>query len=172
MERKLLLLGMLRIQDMHGYQLNEMIDTHVEAGFHLKKPTMYKLLNDMVDDGWLTCTTHKEGNYPTRRVYSLTPEGEVAFVQLVRDSLGAYTPVEYRCNVGLLFMDVLSADEKLALLQQRRESINALLEESPPIHTIDNPHDLIFLHKALHLETELAWLDEVIANVAGATNEH
>ena len=172
MERKLLLLGMLRIQDMHGYQLNEMIDAHVEAGFHLKKPTMYKLLNNMVDDGWLTCTTQKKGNYPTRRVYSLTPEGESAFVQLLRDNLGAYTPAEYRCNVGLLFMDVLPTDEKLALLQQRRERIKALVEESPPVHTIDNAHDLIFLHKARHLETELAWLDEVIASVVDVEGQH
>lgn len=69
-------------------------------------------------------------------------------------------------------MDVLPTAEKLALLQQRRESIKALVEETPPIQSIDNAHDLIFLHKARHLETELAWLDEVIATVVGATNEH
>ncbi|MFA9564800.1 MAG: SDR family oxidoreductase [Acidimicrobiales bacterium] len=51
MERKLLLLGLLRSHEMYGYQLNEFIDSHLGATVHLKKPTAYRLLNTMVDDG-------------------------------------------------------------------------------------------------------------------------
>ncbi|MCP4165558.1 MAG: PadR family transcriptional regulator [Chloroflexi bacterium] len=166
MERKLLLLGMLRMQDMHGYQLNEMIDSHIQAGFALKKPTMYKLLNAMVEDGWLTCATHKEGNYPTRRVYSLTAAGELAFMKLLRDSLSAYSPIEYQGNVSLLFMNALPEDERMALLHRRREIVKSLQHAMHPLPAISNPHDLVQLHQIRHLETELAWLDEVIASVS------
>ena len=90
MERKLLLLGLLRSQEMHGYQINELIDAHLGTSIQLKKPTVYKLLATMVDDGWIRYYEEQEGNYPTRRVYQITPEGEEAFQRLLRQSLADY----------------------------------------------------------------------------------
>ena len=67
MERELLLLGLLRSQEMHGYELNEFIDSHLGATVHLKKPTAYRLLNGIVDEGWISYTEEQEGNRPPRR---------------------------------------------------------------------------------------------------------
>ena len=47
MERELLLLGLLRSQDMHGYQLHEAIDSHLGMVVQLTKPTAYGLLSNM-----------------------------------------------------------------------------------------------------------------------------
>ena len=47
MDDKLLLLGILRRQEMHGYQLFEFIDRDLAACTNLKKPTAYYLLNRM-----------------------------------------------------------------------------------------------------------------------------
>ena len=44
-ERELLLLGLLRRREMHGYQLSEFLDTHLGLFFHLKKATAYNLLD-------------------------------------------------------------------------------------------------------------------------------
>ncbi|MGD8597706.1 MAG: helix-turn-helix transcriptional regulator, partial [Anaerolineae bacterium] len=77
MERELLLLGLLRSQDMHGYQLHEAIDSHLGMGVQLTKPTAYRLLSNMADDGWVTFREEQEGNRPPRRVYAITPKGEV-----------------------------------------------------------------------------------------------
>jgi len=87
MERKLLLLGLIRMQEMHGYQINELIDAHLGTSIQLKKPTAYKLLEAMMKDGWITDREEQEGNYPTRRVYSITPEGNAAFQRLLREKV-------------------------------------------------------------------------------------
>ena len=62
MERKLLLLGMLRENEMYGYQLNEFLETHLGSAVQLKKPTAYNLLNKMAADGWISYREEQEGN--------------------------------------------------------------------------------------------------------------
>ena len=93
MERELLLLGLLRSQEMHGYQLHEAIDSHLGMGVQLTKPTAYRLLSNMAEDGWVTYREEQEGNRPPRRVYAITAQGEVAFQRLLRENLANYQPV-------------------------------------------------------------------------------
>ena len=69
MERKLLLLGMLRNHPMYGYQINDLIDTHLGSSISLTKPTAYRLLNQMTEDGWIEFNEKQVGNRPVRRVY-------------------------------------------------------------------------------------------------------
>ena len=168
MARRLLLLGMLRMNEMHGYQINELIDIHLGTSFEIKKPTAYKLLNQMVDAGWLTVREEREGNYPPRQVYAITQQGESAFQQLLRENLTEYTPVAFPSNIGLAFLDALPAEEAVALLQGRRAIIEDLAKG---IHT-DDQHEggfqLVLLHYKRHLAAELAWVDEVIASLIAA----
>ena len=103
MERKLLLLGLLRMQELHGYQINELIDAHLSTSIQLKKPTVYKLLGAMENDGWIRYHEEQEGNYPTRRVYQITQLDLDAFQQLLRQSLADYRPVSYLSNIGIVF---------------------------------------------------------------------
>jgi DNA-binding PadR family transcriptional regulator len=164
MERKLLLLGLLRSHEMHGYQLNEIIDTHLGTSVHLKKPTAYRLLNEMADDGWITYREEREGNRPSRRVYAITSQGEATFQQLLRDSLANYKPAESRSDISLAFLDVLPGEETLSLLHQRRAVITSLLQT---LHT-DAHHgsfQLVIDHKVRHLSTELEWLAEIIGRI-------
>ncbi len=166
MERKLLLLGVLRMREMYGYQLNEFIDRHLQTSIQLKKPTAYNLLNKMADDGWISHREEQEGNRPPRRVYAITPQGEAAFQQLLRESLADYQPAEFRSNIALAFLEAIPAEEAVALLQKRRSIIEGLLE---PIHTFGDQHtggfQLMIDHQKRYLSAELEWLDEVMARI-------
>ena len=162
MERELLLLGMLRIQEMHGYQVSQMINAHLEPSLQLKKPTVYKLLNKMVDDGWITYLEEQEGNYPVRRVYAITSQGEEAFQTLLRRNLASYTPVNFLNDIGLAYLDELPAEEALPLLHQRRERIKELLEKARAHETHPGGYSLMILHQVNHLAAELEWMEEVV----------
>ena len=165
MERKLLLLGLLRWHEMYGYQLNEFIDSHLGMSVHLTKPTAYRLLTQMNDEGWISFREEREGNRPPRRVYSITTEGETTFLDLLRESLTQYEPAEYRSNISMAFLDMLPAKEVIHLLQSRREAIEKLPQ---PAEAYDGHHGslgLVVEHAARHLTTELEWLDEVIVRL-------
>ena len=165
MERELLLLGLLRSQEMHGYQLHEAIDSHLGMVVQLTKPTAYRLLSNMAEEGWVTFREEQEGNRPPRRVYAITAHGEVAFQRLLRENLANYQPSNFTCQIGLAFLDELSPQEALPLLRRRRADMEGLLE-SPRAHR-EHPGSLqLMLEHQLHqLAAELEWLDTVIARL-------
>jgi DNA-binding PadR family transcriptional regulator len=171
MERELLLLGLLRSQDMHGYQLHEAIDSHLGMGVQLTKPTAYRLLSNMAEDGWVTFREEQEGNRPPRRVYGITPQGEVAFQRLLRENLANYQLSDFTCHIGLAFLDELAAEEALPLLHSRRAGMEELLE-STRAHG-EHPGSLqLMLERQVHLLTaEFEWLDTVIARLRKAQDE-
>ena len=172
MERKLLLLGLLRSQDMHGYQLNEFIDSHLGTAIHLTKPTAYRLLNKMSDDGWVTSSEEREGNRPPRRVFAITPEGKAAFGQLLRESLADYQPIVFPGQIGLLFLGEIPPQEAVELLGQRRSSVEEALQNMQAHDMDETSFAPMLLHQTRHLETELLWLDEVIAQLEARSQKH
>ena len=171
MERELLLLGLLRSQDMHGYQLHEAIDSHLGMGVQLTKPTAYRLLSNMAEDGWVTFREEQEGNRPPRRVYAITQQGEVAFQRLLRENLANYQPSDFTCHIGLAFLDELRAEEALPLLRRRRAAMEELLESTRVYG--EHPGSLqLMLERQVHLlAAELEWLDTVIAQLQNAQDE-
>ncbi|MCA9933149.1 MAG: PadR family transcriptional regulator [Anaerolineales bacterium] len=165
MERELLLLGLLRQQDMHGYQLHEFIDRTMQTCVDIKKSTAYYLLDKMAQQGWIVQTEEREGNRPPRQVYSLTPEGETQFHELLRQNLAMYTPARFTNDVGLTFLDELPPSEAVALLQQRRADLVAIstrIEQTPP-HA--GALQYLIDHQIAHLSAELNWLDALISRL-------
>jgi DNA-binding PadR family transcriptional regulator len=161
MERKLLLLGMLRKHPMYGYQINEMIDTHLGTSVALTKPSAYRFLSQMAEQGWIEFDEEKEGNRPTRRVYSILPDGEGAFQAILRDRLADFSPNASHGTISIAFINEIPAKEALRLLKTRKTRI----EETLNTLTLDEDHQggfgHIIQHQILHLEAELVWLSGI-----------
>jgi DNA-binding PadR family transcriptional regulator len=168
MDNRLLLLGLLRRQEMHGYQLNEFIDRELAFCTDLKKPTAYFLLNKMTAEGWISEEQRETGNRPPRRVYRLTPEGEAAFQRLLRENLASYSPARFSGDMGLAFIDALEPQEALILFGQRRATLAQALENarSTPAHA-GSPQWVVD-HQRRHLACELEWMDEVMKRLEEA----
>jgi DNA-binding PadR family transcriptional regulator len=169
MERKLLLLGVLRQQEMHGYQLFETIEDQLALCTDISKPTAYYLLNKMAEDGWVTEEQTQEGNRPPRKVYRLTEAGEVAFQQLLRKSLAAYPAPSFASDIGLAFLDHLPSAEALPLLQSRRQALQAV--QQAVLQAPNHPGSLqrVIQRQARFLTDELAWLDQIIEELSKPT---
>lgn len=165
MEKKLLLLGLLRRQEMHGYQLNEFIDHNLALCTDLKKPTAYYLLDQMARDGWISAETEQEGNRPPRKVYRLTEKGETAFQRLLRENLSAYTPTSFSDDIGLGFLDGLPATESRLLIEKKKAQAAARLDEIKSIQAHGGSLNLIFSHQIHHLQSELEWLESVLKGI-------
>jgi DNA-binding PadR family transcriptional regulator len=165
MGKKLLLLGLLRRQEMHGYQLNEFIDNNLALCTDLKKPTAYYLLDQMSKDNWISAETEQEGNRPQRKVYRLTEAGEAVFQRLLRENLAAYSPVNFPGDIGLAFLDWLTPTESLPLLEAQKAQVVARLAEIKSIPAHAGSLGLIFLHQIHHLQAELDWLEHVLTEI-------
>jgi DNA-binding PadR family transcriptional regulator len=163
LERELLLLGFLRREQAHGYRLNEFIEHEMTTCTDIKKPTAYFLLDKMAKQGWLTKRETREGNRPPRQVYRLTAKGEAQYQKLLRENLGSFLAAKFPGDVGLAYADDLEPQEVLSLLAERRTALLAELDEIRQAPQHAGSLQLIVDHQVRHLEAELAWLDQVIA---------
>jgi DNA-binding PadR family transcriptional regulator len=162
MERELLILGILRGQKMHGYQLAEFIDHNLATCTDLKKATAYFLLDKMFAAGWVAFEEDQEGKRPPRRVYQITPAGEEVFQRLLRENLAAYVQAYFTSDIGLGFLDALQPEEALALLKQRRAILaeQSAALDAAPLHP--GSFQWILDHRTAYLKSELAWLDTIL----------
>lgn len=162
-ERELLLLGLLRKREMHGYQLSEFMENHLGLFFDIKKATAYNLLGKMEKKGWVVSREEQEGKRPPRRVFAITAEGEALFQELLRVALPEYRRPAFPGNVPFLFMDALPSDELQDLLGERRVAIR---ERMVALEThLDHVGHPLFDHQLLVLRAELKWVEDLLEGV-------
>ncbi|MGB9672805.1 MAG: PadR family transcriptional regulator [Anaerolineales bacterium] len=160
--QKLLLLGLLRHQKMHGYQLFEFIERNLATCTDIKKPTAYFLLHQMENDGWVRIEHAQEGNRPPRKIFVLTEAGERAFWQLLTKNLSHYFTVAFPTDIGLAFLDQLKPSEAIQLLQIRKQSLFEALERIKVIPIHSGSTQLLIDHQKAFLEFELNWLEALL----------
>lgn len=165
MEREVLLLGLLRQSDMHGYKIIEFIERDLAICTDLKKPTAYFLLEKMAKSGWISWTDEREGNRPPRRIYAITPQGEAQFQKMLRESLAHYHSVKFADDIALAFADDLPPAELHQLLGQRRAALAQALESIQQVPTHKGAVQRVIDHQRVHLESELRWLDGVLNEI-------
>ncbi|RRR75509.1 MAG: PadR family transcriptional regulator [Candidatus Viridilinea halotolerans] len=164
MDRHLLLLGLLRHQEMHGYQINEFIDQQMDFCVDLKRSTAYYILDKLCRDGYVRLEIERAGNRPERRVYHITPAGEAHFQALLRENLATYRPPVYVEDVGTIFQSQLPPDELAELLRSRRDQIIAHQAQLELLRSKLPPnHDAVIEHHLLHIAVELTWVDRLLA---------
>jgi DNA-binding PadR family transcriptional regulator len=162
MEKKLILLAILRNQEMHGYRLSHVLEQGAGMAITLTKSNAYKLLAKMESDGWITYYEERKGKRPPRRVYGLTPEGEEAFQRLLRESMTRYPVPEIPSLVAVDLVGELQAEAAAELMGHRRDLVAARVEEleGVPEEVFDTHPSMRFLFR--FYRAELEWMDGLL----------
>jgi len=163
-ERTLLLLGILKSQSLHGYQINEFIDKNLSRITSMKKATAYSILDKLNTAGFISVREDQEGNRPPRKVYSITPAGEEEFYLLLRGNLSEQDTTSFKGDIGLMFMDHLSKEEAIDCLMLRLNGLTEQIEElrQTPKHNFSRGIDLSIEHHLVCKQAERDWLKSVI----------
>jgi DNA-binding PadR family transcriptional regulator len=169
-ERALLLLGILRAQSQHGYQINEFIERTLGRIADMKKPTAYALLDRLCQAGHVAVHTEREGNRPPRKVYAITPSGETLFFDLLRSNLATPDRLGGEGDIGMMFLDSLPVKDALALLERRRVQLDEQIVayEQAPKHEHGLGVDLALERQLTLLRADREWLDTVISRLREA----
>lgn len=168
MDHTLLVLGLLKLQRMHGYQLSELIERRLSYLTDLKKPTLYHLLQKLEAEGDVVKTVSREGNRPERHTYRLTPAGARRFAELLRRNLQDAHAAFFNDDIGLIFLSELPAAEARVYLESKRRAVAdriVALEAGLARHKVGTPPYYTLRHHLLHLQTERGWLDEFLGQV-------
>ena len=170
-ERALLLLGLLKAQSQHGYQLHEFIELNLSRVTDMKKPTAYAILDRLNRGGYVDVRTEQPGNRPARKVYSITAAGEDLFQRLLREQLAATAQPTRMGDIGAMFVDELPRDEACSLLGQRLARLEeqiALYERTPP-HGHGLGVDLAIERVLCQLRADRDWLRRALLRLAAGT---
>lgn len=160
LDKKVLLLGMLRGQTLHGYGLVEYMGSHETGGGAIGKSNAYRLLKVLEADGLIHSTTERDGNRPERHVYEVTAAGEKLFREQLLDSLAEDVSADQPGIALLNYLHVVDPDAAAAQLRKRRDLVAARHAQ-----LAEMPDDMRSLHPAMdlslrHAEVELDWLAE------------
>ncbi|MBL8630284.1 MAG: PadR family transcriptional regulator [Rhodospirillaceae bacterium] len=174
--RTLMVLGLLQRGPMHGYELYRIIVAHGALYADFKKPTLYHLLERLAEDGAVKVTSEAgtRGRRGERLVYALTAAGRRIFMDLLRETLGAYQPVHSGLDVAIVFMARLPPADAIALLKTRRETVlarRALVSgegKPPPPPERATAASLAASHALGLIDAELAWIAQAISQFASA----
>lgn len=164
-DKALLLLGILRSHQSHGYELNALLESPL-VPIRIGRANAYQLLNSFEEQGWVAASEERDGNRPPRRVFVLTPLGEDEFQRLLRARLASHMPADHANAVSLNFVSLLPQLEAVALLSQRLETIQRLLDDLKE-QVIDGTGDhygVDYLVKHAYFEKE--WLEDLIDRLA------
>ncbi len=117
------LLGFLRRQPMHGYEIHQKLSDATGIGrvWRLKQSQLYALLNRLEEEGYIAATQELQENRPPRNVYHLTPDGETTFLDWVTEPVahGRQFRVEFMVK---LYFARLENPEVLQQLLDRQET--------------------------------------------------
>lgn len=162
--RSLILLGLLMGQSQHGYQINEFIERNLSTVADMKKPTAYATLDKLSQNGYIDVQLEQEGNRPTRKVYSINENGKQYFYKLLLNNLSSAESVNYKGDIGLMFIDLLPLEKAVPALKERLSQNMQLIDQfkKTPTHGIRTGVNLAVEHKITMLEAEVTFLQKTI----------
>jgi len=160
--KELLVLRMVQDHPAHGYALAEALSGSIGWTLGLTKPTVYAVLKRLKKRGWLTCEEQRDGRYPRRQVYSLTPQGRTGYRELVHRTMRSNDASLQPFAALLIHADELSPDarhETLMRLRDTRRDLKERLAAFPPHGGTGGIALSLMLRQ---LETEVEALDTLL----------
>ncbi len=173
MSTRLVILGILRRQPLHGYEIKQIIEEEMGDWTAIAFGSIYFALDKLAEEGLIKkVATKQEGHRPSRSVFEITAAGQAEFVRLLREVWQNVERPYYAIDIGIGFMEALPLKEIKGYLRQRVAHLEASLDylnahqqeqmarpEVPPIAAV------VFEHSRTHAEAELAWTRTLLAKV-------
>jgi DNA-binding PadR family transcriptional regulator len=159
------LLGFLRRQPMHGYEIHQQLSDATGLGlvWRLKQSQLYALLAKLEREGYVTTTVEYQDTRPPRKMFELTEAGRQAFQKWVRQPVSQGRKLRLEFLAKLYFARLEGLDVALQLIEQQRVTCRDWLrqqEAETDLVRQSHPYDwLVHKFRMGQIEAMLAWLD-------------
>ena len=174
MSVRLVILGLLQTEPLHGYELKRLIEERMGDWNDIAFGSIYFALDKMAEEGLIEkVAEERQGGRPSRSVYAITPEGRQEFMRLLREIWGEIERPEYDINLGVFFMDALPRQDVLDYLRKRVSGLKDRLgyvsaHQAETMERLAPPPRInaLFDHARIHLEAELSWTQALLDKVS------
>ncbi|MEI8307806.1 MAG: PadR family transcriptional regulator [Chloroflexales bacterium] len=158
------LLGFVRQQPLHGYEIAQRLQATEELGlaWNWKQSQIYAELGYLEQEGYLTSVVEVQGIRPPRKVFRLTETGSAAFAEWIARPVPHGRDFQVEFPVKLYFAQQEGTEPALALLARQQEACQNWLAglRAQDLPGGDNPSyaQLVQQFRLSQIETTLAWL--------------
>jgi DNA-binding PadR family transcriptional regulator len=171
-------LGLLKEQDMHGYELKKRLSDVFGVSSAVSFGSLYPALARLEAAGTVRVVTAEKGQAPPagalatperrlgrrRKVYGITPLGAKVFEDLLADSQGSGDD-DRSFDLRLAFARYLPPERRLGLLEQRRAVLGERLAQAAArarARRDDRYMRILSERQQDALSRDVSWLDELI----------
>jgi DNA-binding PadR family transcriptional regulator len=130
--------ALLTLGAVHGYKLTPFLQENLFGICFLGKSQIYALLSRLESEGLVCHETEQHGNFPTRKVFSLTPEGTEIFESWLLEPVHHIRDFRMVLFIKLFFAGRRSNRDKLELLKAqlkvcevKEQRLQALMRSAP-----------------------------------------
>lgn len=159
------ILGLLKQEDCHGYELQARFERLAESVWPVKPPQLYSTLERLEQGGLVSKERIEQEKRPDRNVYAITPSGEREFRRWLTSPTN--TPRTLRDEFFLKATFALEDEPQLArelFINQRRALLNLVHQLQKVRSQADKSGNLRLKLLAkgaiLHAEVDLKWLED------------
>ncbi|MFA5060586.1 MAG: PadR family transcriptional regulator [Candidatus Omnitrophota bacterium] len=165
-EHELLFLGLLMRGPKHGYEIKRQIEDELFPFIGLKIKSIYYPLKKMEELGLVNKDVGREGKWPEKFVYSITPKGEKIFNHLINESFLSIERPYFNVDLALYFLQYV--DRKIAwrrlkarviLLRRIRRDLEGM---KSTIKSADVHLQIILEHELDLVTAEIKSIDRLI----------
>lgn len=165
---ELAILGVLKEQPMHGYELRHYLSFIVGHIWQLSYGTLYPALRRLEKRGELTKQTIRDGRGPAKHVYALTDQGQATFLEMM-GAVASPTEISdpHKFTLRLIFFRYLPTEKRQELLGQRleflRENRESLAEmEEIPSSALDRFRRALIGYYVKSNAEEIAFIEKLL----------
>lgn len=165
---RLVLLGVLCMKPMHGYEIKHIIEDHMGDWTDIKFGSIYFSLSKLAEENNIEVVEEsRQGNRPSRTIYRITDKGRQEYQKLLRKLFTSNNRTLYSLDIGIFFIKDLPKEEAVKYLDDQIKKTARALEylRSHSDQLKNNPEvpkqaSIITDHSQKHTEAEYNWLIE------------
>ncbi|QOR67965.1 PadR family transcriptional regulator [Cytobacillus suaedae] len=128
---KLIVLGLLRNKEMHGYEIQTIIqESRMDRWSNVLSGSIYYALNKMENEQIIEVVKEERTGARIRKIYKITENGEQQYQQLLRENL-KLQPHSLKSDfmLSLAMIQQLPKDEARSILEENLAQLNKLKAE-------------------------------------------
>ena len=166
-EHELLFLGLLKDGPKHGYEIKRQVEEELFPFVGLKIKSIYYPLKKMEKLGLIKKDVGREGKFPEKYVYSLTPKGDKIFDHLITDSFLSIERPFFNIDLSLYFLTYV---EKGIAKRQMRGRLLFLRRIRRNLEVVKKALHPSKKHLHIILDHDLDLVEAEIKSIARLTN--
>lgn len=173
MSTRLVILGILRRQALHGYEIKHIIEEHMGDWTSIAFGSIYFALGKLAEEEFIEkIATEQKGSRPSRSIYQITEAGRQEFMRLLRQVWQDIERQYFTFDIALSFIDALPIEEATGYLRGRVAQLQAILQhldahqqEQLANEQVPRLAAAVFEHSRVHLQAELAWTQDLLEKI-------